>query len=251
MLLEEGNDGLRENDADGGHGTDKHKTENRGEHQSLFHPVNPPGLVIEGSNRLEALTHAKTDAHEEAGILGDHAHGGDGCVTEGLGQIVQQAVGHRSQTLADQRGETHPADRQIQPPVPAHSLKADGALGHFQIHEQQDQKADDLGNRRGQACAVNAETELRNQEIIAENVQNTAGSQTEHGIEGLAFVAKTVIEDKGADDEGGRQKDPGAVIHSVGQDGLRTAKEAHQGLEEGQTQHRDQKAQNSARKEAG
>ena len=114
MLLENGNDGLCKQDADGGHGTDKYKAEGSGKQQSFFHTVNFLGLVIKGCNRLESLAHTQAYAHQEVGIAIDHAHGSNGSIAEGLGKIVQQTVCDGSQTLPDQRGETHTADLQIE-----------------------------------------------------------------------------------------------------------------------------------------
>ena len=75
-----------------------------------------------------------------------------------------------------------------------------------------------------------------NQDVVPKNVQNAADGQAEHGVKGLPFIAETVVENQRANDKGGRQKYPEAVVHGVGENGLGAPQKAHQRFQENEPQ---------------
>ena len=119
-------------------------------------------------------------------------------------------------------------------------------MRHFQIHDQKNCKAHQLGSGGGKSRAVDAHAQLHDQNVVPQNVQKTTGGQAEHGIKGLALIAQAVIENQGADDHWRGQKYPEAIVHGVGGDGVGAAEKMYQRLEKRKARHADYHPQTNA-----
>ena len=104
-------------------------------------------------------------------------------------------------------------------------------MRHFQVHDQKNGKAHQLGSGGGKSRAVDAHAQLHDQNVVPQNVQKTTGGQAEHGIKGLALIAQAVIENQGADDHWRGQEYPEAIVHGIGGDGVGAAEKMYQRLE--------------------
>ena len=89
--------------------------------------------------------------------------------------------------------------------------------------------ADVLGDRGGDSGAPHAQVQPEDQEHIPEDVEDAAGSQSQHGEKCLALIPENVVHDTAGGHGRSRNKDPGTVLDGVGQNRIRAAQKPHEG----------------------
>ena len=208
-----------------------------GKKESLADPAVFFCPVIVGGNGLEALADAHHGGGQEHDDPGDDRHGRDGRVPVGIGADVQGGRGNAVQDLPDEAREAVLQDGGKVRPVPGELPKRDAADGlSREDHVQKDAQTDILGERGRKSGAVDPHMKAEHQDRIADHVQDAAGHQTEHGVEGPALIPEDVVQYAGDGQRRPRNKDIKAVMDGVGQDRLRAPQKPHQGRDEDESQ---------------
>ncbi len=230
---------------------DDKKSEHRGKDQTLLDALVFLRLIVEGCYGLEALSDAKTDAEYERIKSTDDTHCGNGGISKGFGEVIEQSIGERGQPLTNQRREPHLDDGKIDRDLFAHCPNRNRALRHSFIKEKKNEKADDLRDRRCHTRAKDAHFKDTNEKIISENIEHSTCGQSDHGIECLALVTKIIIEDHRADQKGAGDEHPHSVVARVGKDRFGTSQKSHQRREKTKSREGKCDSRNRSREKRG
>ena len=137
-------------------GNDKKKIENYCELQSFFYTVILFRLIVKGGNGLKALADSESNTHQEHGITIHNAHGGDGSVSKGLGQIIQNTMGDGVQALTDKGREANTQNLENAVGTFCNIRKPDLTLSHSEKENHQENKTEYLRYRSCQTSSVDA-----------------------------------------------------------------------------------------------
>ena len=138
--LENRDNRLCADQTDNRHGADKKKIENYCKLQSFFYTVILFRLIVKGGNGLKALADSESNTHQEHGITIHNAHGGDGSVSKGLGQIIQNTMGDGVQALTDKGREANTQNLENAVGTFCNIRKPDLTLSHSEKENHQEKK---------------------------------------------------------------------------------------------------------------
>ena len=165
--------------------------------------------------------------------------------------MVEHQTGEAGEPLAEQGGKAGGDD---QPHVGHLSGEIpEGELAFSlsgQEHIEQNKEAGRLGERRGDTGAGGAHMEHEDEDGIHDHVEDAAGDQTDHGLEGHALVAEDVVEHAAAGEQRPRQQNGDAIVSGIGENGVGAAEQVHEGREEKKSHRADDQPQGQREEEA-
>ena len=125
------------------------------------------------------------------------------------------------------------------------------ALGVAAVQNDQNHKAYDLTQRRGEARARYAHSQTVNEDGIAGHVQYAADGEADHAVEGLALIAQHIVEHQGTDHKRRGGQNIKTVGPGVGENGFGASQQAHQRIDQRNAEHGEQQAHEYGQKKAG
>ena len=211
---------------------------------AVQHPVIALRPPVEARYRLETGAEAQDNAEGKHHDLRGHADARQNRVGNTARNIVQHDRRHHGQPGAE-HGRGADADN-LADDIPI-ALKIpkrqpeQAAAG--QIGENQDGKADELGNRGSHRGSGHPQVQVKDENRVQKAVENTAEAHADHGQHGAALCPQALIHDKGGGHQGGHQQDIGGVFNGVLLTGGSGPQEPDHGPHEDSTQHHDHRAE--------
>ena len=99
-------------------------------------------------------------------------------------------------------------------------LEADRQRVGFRVaHHQQNYKADNLRQRSGKRRACRAHIQRKNKNRVENDVQDAAGGDADHAVQGQSLKAEQVIHDEGTHHKRHGIENVGRVCLGIGRDG--------------------------------
>ena len=119
------------------------------------------------------------------------------------------------------------------------------------VGENQNRKADQLGNRGCGGGTGNSHIQSKDKDGVQNYIQNSAKAHSDHGQGRASLTAQTLVHYEVACHEGGGQKDIGGILNAVALTGRSSPQKAYHGGHKGNAKNHQGSSEKRGKEKSG